>query len=83
LGSLGILMDLDDQLSLNHLFLNDRKCRTCGEIKNLIDGFYKLRKNKGQNASSYSYECKVCSIRRAVKDRKDRRIFSDWNYPDW
>ena len=76
-------MDLDDQISLNHLFLNDRKCRCCGEVKNLIDGFYKLRKNKGQNSSAYSYICKVCTIRKAVKYRKDRRIFPDWNYPDW
>ena len=36
-----LVMDLDDQLSLGPLFLTDRKCRTCGEEKTLIDGFYK------------------------------------------
>jgi hypothetical protein len=55
-------MNIDDQLSLGPLFLTDRKCRTCGVTKNLIDGFYK--KGKGINPSSYSYECKSCSIKR-------------------
>mgnify|MGYP001366847489 CR=1 FL=1 len=35
------LDDLDGQLKLGHLLLQDRKCRTCGEIKNLVDGFYR------------------------------------------
>ena len=30
-------MDLDGQIKLGHLLLQDRKCRTCGEIKNLVD----------------------------------------------
>ena len=76
-------MNLDDQLSLNHLFLSDRKCRNCGEVKNLIDGFYKTRKTKGQNASAYSYECKVCTIKRIVERRKKKDPFADWSYPDW
>ena len=32
-------MELDEQVSLGHLLLQDRKCKKCGEIKNLIDGF--------------------------------------------
>ena len=51
-----LVMDLDDQLSLGPLFLTDRKCRTCGKEKNLIDGFYK--KGPGMNPSSYSTELK-------------------------
>ena len=31
-------MEFDKQLKLGHLLLVDRKCRTCGEEKNLIDG---------------------------------------------
>ena len=31
-------MEFDKQLKLGHLLLVDRKCRTCGELKNLIDG---------------------------------------------
>ena len=63
-------MDLDDQLSLGPLFLTDRKCRTCGAVKNLIDGFYK--KGPGMNPSSYSTECKVCSIKRVLRRRKNK-----------
>lgn len=74
-------MDLDGQIRLGHLLLNDRKCRTCGEVKNLIDGFYKTR--KGTTASSYSYECKICTIKRIVETRKQKNPFVDWNYPDW
>ncbi len=75
-------MDLDDQLQLGHLLLQDRKCRVCGEIKNLIDGFYLTRKNRGTLPSSYSYECKICTIRRIVERRK-QKPFADWKYPDW
>ena len=74
-------MDLDGQIRLGHLLLNDRKCRTCGEVKNLIDGFYKTR--KGTTASSYSYECKICTIKRIIETRKQKNPFVDWNYPDW
>ena len=52
-------MELDSQIRLGHLLLSDRKCRVCGETKNLIDGFYLIRKDRGTLASSYSYECKV------------------------
>ena len=30
-------MDLDGQIKLGHLLLQDRKCRVCGEVKNLVD----------------------------------------------
>ncbi len=39
-------MDLDKQIQLGHLFLVDRKCRVCGNTKNLIDGFYRTRKKE-------------------------------------
>ena len=38
-------MEFDEQsLRLGHLLLSDRKCRVCGEEKNLIEGFYRSRK---------------------------------------
>ena len=37
-------MDLDDQFDLEHILLKERKCRVCGEIKDLIDGYYLTRK---------------------------------------
>ena len=73
-------MDLDDQLQLAHLLLQERKCRVCGEEKNLIDGYYRTRKNV-RLASSYSYECKDCTKIR-VKNTKNK-ISNKWEYPDW
>jgi ribosomal protein S27E len=77
------IMDIDKQINLGHLLLNDRKCRVCGEIKNLVDGFYRTRKNRGAVASSYSYECKDCTIKRIVISRMQTNIFGKWEYPDW
>ncbi len=76
-------MDLDRQIKLGHLLLADRKCRVCGEMKNLIDGFYRTRKDRGPVASSYSYECRECTIKRIIKSRKDDITQNDWKYPDW
>ena len=76
-------MELDNQIRLGHLLLSDRKCRVCGETKNLIDGFYLTRKDRGTLASAYSYECKICTIQRIVKNRQRENPFTEWNYPDW
>ena len=40
------------------------------KIKNLVDDFYRTRKDRGAVASSYSYECKDCTIKRVIKKRK-------------
>ena len=50
-------MELDDQLKLGHLLLEERVCRVCKERKNLLNGYYRVRKNMNL-LSSYSYECK-------------------------
>ena len=76
-------MDLDDQFDLEHILLKERKCRVCGEIKDLIDGYYLTRKGRGDIPSAYSYECKICTVRRIVETRKKIQPHSDWNYPDW
>jgi len=76
-------MDLDGQIKLGHLLLNDRKCRVCGETKNLIDGFYRTRKDRGPVPSSYSYECKDCTIKRIIVSRITTKILDRWEYPDW
>ncbi len=75
-------MNIDDQVELEHLLFTDRKCRTCGEVKDLIDGFYLSRKDRGSVPSSYAYQCKICTIKRIV-DRRKKKPFSDWTYPDW
>ena len=76
-------MELDKQIKLSHLLLVDRQCRTCKEIKNLIDGFYRTRKDRGPVASSYSYECKDCTIKRIVTSKMTSRVLDKWEYPDW
>jgi hypothetical protein len=77
------VMDLDGQIKLGHLLLQDRKCRVCGETKNLIEGFYRTRRDRGPVASSYSYECKECTIQRIVTSKMTSNIFDRWEYPDW
>jgi len=76
-------MELDGQIRLGHLLLSDRKCRICGETKNLIESFYRTRKDRGPVASSYSYECKECTIKRVVLTRMQIAVFDKWEYPDW
>lgn len=76
-------MNIDDQFELEHLFLTERKCRACGQIKDLIDGFYLTRKSRGDIASSYSYECKICTIDRIKLMRKNKISYEKWEYPDW
>ena len=76
-------MDLDKQINLGHLLLTDRKCRTCGEIKNLIGEFYRTRKDRGPVLSSYSYECKDCTIKRVLEGKKNKIPKNEWEYPDW
>ena len=76
-------MDLDDQFDLEHILLKERKCGVCGEIKDLIDGYYLTRKGRGDIPSAYSYECKICTIKRIVKKRKSKVSKEEWYYPDW
>ncbi len=88
-----LLIDLDGQIKLGHLLLNDRKCRICGKTKNLIEGFYRTRKDRGPVASSYSYDCKECTKKRVSEYREEHKDKSDipYNlvskinevYPDW
>jgi len=76
-------MDLEDQLGLEHLLFVDRKCRSCGEVKDLIDGFYRTRKGRGAIPSSYAYECKVCTIKRVLAQRDNKLDSTGYTYPDW
>jgi hypothetical protein len=75
-------MDFDEQVSLEHLLFKERKCRICGKTKDLIDGFYLTRRDRGEIPSSYSYECKDCTIGRITKSRR-KTTSNHWKYPDW
>ena len=72
-------MNLDDQFDLEHLFLQERKCRSCGKVKDLLSDFYLTRRNRA-NRSAYSYECKECTKKRV---RSIRRREREDVYPDW
>ena len=75
-------MNLEDQFGLEHLLFEQRKCKICGETKELINDFYKTRKDRGNVPSGlYAYECKRCSIKR-VSDKRKRKELVD-TYPDW
>ena len=76
------MMDLEEQFGLEHLLFRERRCRVCGRDKDLMNDFYLIRKNKRGNPSGYSYECKVCTVERVVKNRKNKHMFHE-SYPDW
>ncbi len=75
-------MDINDQFSLDHLIFKERLCRSCSKTKSLMDDFYLTRKDRNTYLSSYSYECKECTIKRIKKSRKTNDS-NKWNYPDW
>jgi hypothetical protein len=41
-----VAVEIDKQIKLSHLLLNDRKCRVCDELKNLVGEFYRTRKDR-------------------------------------
>lgn len=57
-------MDISKQINLEHLLFVERTCRSCGEIKDLLENFYLTRKDRGYFPSSYSYECKDCTVKK-------------------
>ena len=75
-------MDIDEEFSLSHLLLHERTCRVCGVEKNLVDNFYRTRKDRGPVSSSYSYECKDCTKKRIMRKRTNKDLSQDV-YPDW
>ena len=66
------LEDFDTQISYGHLLLETRECRKCGEVKNLLECFYRQRKDPTLK-SSYSYECKECTVERVKKNHNPSR----------
>jgi hypothetical protein len=86
-------MSIDDEIELEHLLFFDRKCRVCGKVKSLMDDFYLTRKDRKTLTSSYSYECRDCTIKRVTESRKKKKNKSDIPYfpvprikdvyPDW
>ena len=65
-------MDLSEQFTKSDLLLEVRVCRTCNVEKNLLDEYYLSRKNPAL-ASSYSYQCKTCTLKRVNTYNKKNR----------
>jgi len=76
-------MDVDKQVNLEYVLLYERECRVCGQTKNLIEDFYLTRRDRGSFPSSYSYECKECTKKRVLDNRKKKAPKCKWEYPDW
>ncbi len=74
-------MNIEEEFELDNLLFVDRRCRICGQEKNLRNDFYKTRKDRGSNPSAYAYECKTCTISRVKKSKN--KISNKWEYPDW
>ena len=68
-----------DQVQTDHLFMENRVCRTCGMEKSLLADFYKCRKDHTLK-SSYSYECKECTIHRVKKNYHNDPSISQNNH---
>ena len=66
------LENFDTQIKYGHLLLETRECRKCGEVKNLLESFYRQRKDSTLK-SSYSYECKECTVERVKKNHNPSR----------
>lgn len=76
-------MDITQQINLEHLLFVDRQCRSCGKLKNLLEDYYLTRKDRGYFPSAYSYECKECTVKRVIKNRKKINDLDILEYPDW
>lgn len=77
-------MSFEEEIELDNLIFKERKCRTCNIKKDLMNDFYLTRKNRRGFPSSYSYECKECTISRIIDSRKKNLQKSiDFYYPDW
>lgn len=73
-------MDIEEEFELEHLLFKERKCRSCGKVKDLLTDFYRTRKGR-TSLSAYSYECKECTVHRVSTSRK--KDIGSWSYPDW
>ena len=45
--------DISRQIELEHLLFKERKCKTCGQEKNLLEDFYMTRKDRGAIPSAF------------------------------
>ena len=68
------LMEIDEQIHTDHLLMEERTCRVCGKEKSLLADFHRCGKD-ATLPSSYSYECKDCSRKRAVENYRKKKKY--------
>ena len=68
-------MEIDEQITTEHLLLQERTCRSCGQDKSLLADFHRCGKD-ATLPSSYAYECKECSKTRAVENYWKKKKYS-------
>ena len=68
-------MEIDEQITTEHLLLQERTCRSCGQDKSLLADFHRCGKD-ATLPSSYAYECKECSKKRAVENYWKKKKYS-------
>ena len=73
--------DVQKLVEFEHLMFKERVCRVCGKEKSLLDDFYMTHGDRGSSLTAFSYECKVCTIKRTAKRGKVKQEVE--LYPDW
>jgi hypothetical protein len=68
-------MNIDEQITTEHLLLKERVCRVCGKEKSLLADFHRCGRNSTL-LSSYAYECKDCSRKRAIESYWKKKKYS-------
>ena len=68
------MMEIDEQLHTEHLLMEERTCRVCGKEKSLLADFHRCGKD-ATLPSSYSYECKDCSRKRAIENYRKKKKY--------
>ena len=68
-------MEIDEQITTEHLLLQERTCRSCEQDKSLLADFHRCGKD-ATLPSSYAYECKECSKKRAVENYWKKKKYS-------
>ena len=66
-------MNIEDQFGLEHLLFEQRKCKICGEVKELINDFYKTRKDRGNVPSAYAMNAKDVQSKEFLKEEEKRK----------
>ena len=73
-----------NNLELNHLFLTDRKCKSCGEIKKFSRwDFIGQERIEGRFRLHILISVKSVLLKGVKERKKDKCPKSRWEYPDW